>query len=145
MRKFPPASTSPPLGSPGRVSPAESLHPAREDTSCKDSALTGKQMEISGRGSAEATQTHLKNSNNDSFQSFIYLRVKGQEFHWPAMPETGLSQPPLWCFSRTHMTILWEQLLGKRKLLYTLAMFSSACCMETTSRLKIVFLPSLGL
>ena len=60
-------------------------------------------MEISGRGSAEATQTHLKNSNNDSFQSFIYLRVKGQEFHWPAMPETGLSQPPLWCFSRTHM------------------------------------------
>lgn len=56
-----------------------------------------------GGGSAEATQTHLKNSNNDSFQSFIYLRVKGQEFHWPAMPETGLSQPPLWCFSRTHM------------------------------------------
>lgn len=44
-----------------------------------------------GGGSAEATQTHLKNSNNDSFQSFIYLRVKGQEFHWLAMPETELS------------------------------------------------------
>ena len=56
-----------------------------------------------GGGSEEAMQTHLKNSNNDSFQSFIYLRVKGQDFHGLAMPETELSQPPLWCFSRTQM------------------------------------------
>lgn len=44
-------------------------------------------------------QRRLTYNSNDSFQSFIYLRVKGQEFHWLAMPETELSQPPLWCFS----------------------------------------------
>ena len=41
-------------------------------------------------GSTEAMQAHEKNSNNNNFQSFIYLRMKGQGFHWPEMPEAWL-------------------------------------------------------
>lgn len=47
-------------------------------------------METSGRGNTEAMWTHSKNRNNDNFQSFIYLRVKGQGFHWPEIPEAWL-------------------------------------------------------
>lgn len=51
------------------------------------------------RGEHEAVGINLKNHSNDNFQSFIYLRVKGQGFHWPEMPEA-------WLLSTTPVVIL---------------------------------------
>lgn len=77
------------------------------------------------KGEHEAVGTHLKNHSNDNVQNFIYLRVKGQGFHWPEMPEA-------WLLSTTPVVLLqnpyeqmWQQLLGRRELFKILVVFSS--------------------
>lgn len=100
-------ATHPRWGSPGRVGPAEkgaTSLPTWGDAGFKDWAPTGKRMETSGRGGSwQALWAHEKNCNtNNTFQSFISLRVTGEGFHWPEMREAWWFSTPPSCFSTTH-------------------------------------------
>lgn len=118
------------------------LHPARGDASFTDLTLTGKQMETSGRGSTEAMWTHSKNSNNDNFQSFIYLRVKGQGFHWPEIPEAWLLSTTPVVLQRNPHGVLCGRSFWQRGSCFTLVMFCPhAWYTEQTWPLKTVILP----
>lgn len=111
MRAVPPGGNSAPLGLPGEG------QPGREG--CYIFTLRGRRRpwrprETDGNpweGGTEATRTHGKNSDDGNCRSFIYLRVQGQGFHRPEVPEAGLlsaprgaSVEPTWSFCRS----FWE-------------------------------------
>ena len=107
MRKVPPGGNSPPLGLSGKGRPGrEGCYIFTHLWRCRLQRL-GSDRKTNGNrwagGSRQALWAHEKNrNNNNTFQSFISLRVTGKGFHWPEMREAWWFSTPPWCFSTTH-------------------------------------------